>query len=140
MKNVYLIDGTVHSFSRVIAKEYGVNAAIVLGYIGDKIQRSKHFYEGRQWYYETLDSLAERYPYLGRTAIHEAIQRLTSNNGPLVVGNYNKKCYDRTKWYAFRNVQTAQLLKKKPLYFKVLYASMYGTLKYSGFFLRSWAV
>ena len=116
----------VHSFSRDLAALYGVNGAILLNYIGYKIQRSKHLHDGKNWYYDTIDSLAQRYPYLGRTAIHQAIQRLTNNNGPLIKGNFNKRSGDRTVWYALRDARTALQLQTEPLYFKLADATAYG--------------
>ena len=126
MKEIILYSNHTHSFSRTFAAKYGVNAALVLGYIGFRIGLSKNERAGKSWYYDTLDTIAQHYPYLGRSAIYDAIQRLTQTDGPLIVGNYNKRKGDRTNWYAFRDEDAAQLLKKKPLYFKVGDAELYG--------------
>lgn len=66
------------------------------------------------------------YPYLSRSAIYEAIKLLTQKNGPLITGNYNKRRGDKTNWYAFRNEDTANLIKKKLVYFKVEDACLYS--------------
>src|ERR1017187_3118675 len=126
MKDNILYSNHIHSFSRKIAAKYGVNAALVLGYIGFRISLSRNEREGRLWFYDTLDTIAQHYPYLGRSAIYEAIHRLTHNNGPLMVGNFNKRKGDKTNWYSFRFESTAELLKKKPLYFRVEDAALYG--------------
>jgi DNA-binding transcriptional regulator YhcF (GntR family) len=118
-----------HSISRNLAAKYGVNAAIVLAYIGYRIENSKNERDGRRWYYDTLDNIAKHYPYIGRSAIYAAIKRLTSKNGPLITGNYNKKAYDRTTWYAFKDTNAAQYLKSKPLYFKVIDAVAFGIVE-----------
>jgi hypothetical protein len=97
-----------------------------LGYIGFRIGVSKNERDGTYWFYDTLDEIAKHYPYLRRSAIYEAIRRLTAKDGLLVVGHFNKRKGDRTNWYAFRNESTADLLKKKPLYFKVEDAAIYG--------------
>jgi hypothetical protein len=123
MHNEYYV---THSFSRNIAAKYGVNAAIVLAYIGYRIENSKNERDGKRWYYDTLDNLAKHYPYIGRTALFEAIKRLTGKNGPLIVGHFNKRKGDRTNWYAFRDESTAQLLEAKPLYFSVIDAVEHG--------------
>jgi hypothetical protein len=120
---------SMHSFSRIIAERYGVNAAIVLAYLGHKIKRSHQMHDGRQWYFDTLDNLHKVYPYMSRTTVFEAIKRLTGKNGPLIAGNYNKKGYDRTKWYAFRNEGTSDSLTEKPLYYLVEDAVNYGVTK-----------
>lgn len=109
----------IHSFSRTIAAKYGVNAALVLAYIGFRLSVSKIERDGRFWFYDSLDEIAKHYPYLGRSAIYEAIKLLSAKNGPLVVGHYNKRRGDRTNWYAFKLESMADLIKKKPVYFKV---------------------
>ena len=126
MKHNLFNEGQVHSFSRKIAKLYGVNAAIVLGYIGNRIENSRNERDGRLWFYDSFDALTEHYPYLCRSAIYEAIKCLTNKNGPLVVGHYNQRKGDRTNWYAFRNESTAKLLNTKLLYFRVIDAECYG--------------
>jgi hypothetical protein len=126
MKELIVYSNVIHSFSRPIAKKYGVNAALVLGYIGFRMGLSNNERDGKYWLYDTLDTIAEHYPYLGRSAIYEAIKRLTAKNGPLIVGHYNKRKGDRTNWYAFRDEDTETLLKKKPLYFKVDQATFHG--------------
>jgi hypothetical protein len=126
MKEIILYSNHIHSFCRTVAAKYGVNAALVLGYVGFRISLSKNERDGKSWYYDTLDTIAQHYPYLGRSSMYEAIQRLTEKNGPLMVGHFNKRKGDKTNWYAFRNEDTAQLLKKKLLYFKVGDAELYG--------------
>jgi hypothetical protein len=116
----------IHSFSRKLAKEHGDTEALLLSYIGYKISRSKQRYDNRTWFFETLDELAQRYPYLSRSAIHNALTKLSSSTGPLITGNYNKKGYDRTKWYAFRDNQTQRHLQAEPVYFRVIDAEKYG--------------
>ena len=116
----------VHSFSYPIAKKYGVNAAIVLGYLGRKIAKSAHLHDSRHWYYTTYRELAENYPYLGLTAVYEAVQRLVADSGPLLHGNYNRWKQDKTCWYAFREEHYRNQLDAEPRYFKVSDASAYG--------------
>ena len=95
--------GDFHSFSVDVAKEVGVNAAIILGAIkwwcAKNKANDKHFYDGRYWTYNSIKAWQELYPYLGKSAIEGALKKLESN-GLIVVGNYNKNPYDRTKWYA----------------------------------------
>jgi len=126
MQKIIVYSNHTHSFSRPVAAKYGVNAALVLGYIAFRISVSKNERDGKFWYYDTLDTIGQHYPYLSRSAVYEAIQRLTLNNGPLITGNFNKRKKDRTTWYAFRDEDTANDLKKKLLYFKVQDAVNYG--------------
>ena len=91
----------IHSFSRTIAKEHGEKAAVLLQYLAHHISKSKHVHGGKKWFYKTLDDLAEVFPYLKRSTIHDILQKLSQENGPLLIGDYNKKGYDRTNWFAF---------------------------------------
>ena len=110
----------VHSFSRTIAQEHGEKAAVILQYLAHHVSKSKHVHDGKKWFYKTLDDLAEVFPYLKRSTIHDILQKLSKANGPLLIGDYNKKGYDRTNWFAFRddNVRK-QAQSSKPVYFQV---------------------
>lgn len=123
-------EGTItHSFSRNVANIYGVNAAILLAYISYRIERSTNIKDGKRWYFDSFDALAEHYPYLSKTTIYNAVQHLTSTDGPLITGNFNKWKQDKTTWYAFRNERTIQQMQAEPLYFKVPDAVAYGVVE-----------
>lgn len=93
----------MHSFSVDVAKEVGVNAAILLQSIKWWCQKNRanerHYYDGLWWTYNSTKALEELYPYLGKSAINSAIKKL-EDRGYIKVGNYNKSAYDRTRWYA----------------------------------------
>jgi DNA-binding MarR family transcriptional regulator len=74
-------------------------------------------------------ALFDQREYLTRSSIHAALARLSASNGPLVVGNYNKRGYDRTNWYAFRDNQTQRYLQVEPVYFRVEDAEKYGVVE-----------
>jgi len=118
----------IHSFSRKLAREHSDTEALLLSYFGYRIAHSQHKHDGRTWHYETLDELAQRYPYLGRTAIYNAMSKLSASTGPLISGNYNKMGFDRTKWYAFRDNQTQRILQAEPVYFRVDDAEKHGVI------------
>ena len=99
-----------------------------MGYIGNRIANSKQTHNGQKWYFDTLDELAKRYPYLSRSVIHETLRKLAVKTGPLITGNFNKNSYDRTTWYAFRDDQIQRHLAAEPLYFRVNEAEMHGVL------------
>lgn len=93
----------MHSFSVEVAKEVGVNAAILLQGIKwwcDKNRANdKHFHDGLYWTYNSTRAWTELYPYLSKSAINTAIKKL-EDMGYILTGNYNKSSYDRTKWFA----------------------------------------
>ena len=117
----------VHSFSRTIAQEHGEKAAVLLQYLAHHVSKSKHVHGGRKWFYKTLDDLAVVFPYLKRSTIHAILQKLSKENGPLMIGDFNKKGYDRTSWFAFRDDNCGkQAQSSKPVYFRVEDAVKYG--------------
>lgn len=91
-----------HSFDIDIAKEYGVNCAILLKYIWFWIEKNKangkHEYEGKFWTYNSVKAFEELFPYMSGKAIRTALQKL-EDDGLIETGQFNEKSYDRTKWY-----------------------------------------
>lgn len=96
--------GISHSFDVDIAKMYGVNAAILLKYVGHWIDKNKangkHFYDGKYWTYNSVKAFKDLFPYMSEKVIRNTLQKL-EDEGVIVTGNYNKVAYDRTTWYAF---------------------------------------
>lgn len=92
-----------HIFDVEIAKEYGVNAAILLQNLGYWIMRNKanetNYYDGKYWTYNSRKAWSELFPYMSERQIDTAFKKLI-DNGLVVTGNYNKLKYDRTLWYA----------------------------------------
>lgn len=92
-----------HSFNVDVAKEVGVNAAILLQSIKwwcdkNRANRRNH-HDGLWWTYNSIKAWQELYPYLGKSAISSALKRL-EERGYIRTGNYNKSAYDHTIWYA----------------------------------------
>jgi hypothetical protein len=92
-----------HIFDVEIAKEYGVNAAILLQNLGYWIMRNKanetNYYDGKYWTYNSRKAWSELFPYMSERQIDTAFKKLI-DNGLVITGNYNKLKYDRTLWYA----------------------------------------
>lgn len=93
----------LHMFDPQIAKEYGVNAAIILQNLAYWIEHNRanetNFHDGRYWTYNSVKAFAELFPYLTDKQIRGALKKL-EEGGMILVGNYNKSAYDRTRWYA----------------------------------------
>ena len=93
----------MHNFHTQFAMLYGVNAAILLSnicyWIEKNIKNNKHFYNGRYWTYNSVQAFFECFPYLTKGQINTALKNLRKV-GALLIGNYNKKKYDRTTWYS----------------------------------------
>lgn len=95
-----------HTFDVLVAKEYGINEAIIIRnfqfWIIKNKANKKHFYEGRTWSYNSITAFTEIFPYLTIDQVRYAIDKLVKKE-VLLKGNFNEKQYDRTLWYAFVN-------------------------------------
>lgn len=107
-----------HAFSTEMAQEYGVDCAIVINHfqfwINKNIRAKRNFHEGRTWSYETLEEIAENFPYWTVEEVREILDRLCAGKSRrskgekqfepvLKRGNFNKSKFDRTCWYSFHN-------------------------------------
>lgn len=92
-----------HIFDVEIAKEYGVNAAIILENINFWIQKNEanevNFFDGNYWTYNSGKAMEALFPYLTSKQIRTAVDTLVKA-GLVVVGNYNENPMNHTKWYA----------------------------------------
>ena len=104
-----------HFFDVDLAKEYGVNCAILLANFEYWINKNKanetNFYDGRYWTFNSKKAFAELFPYLGEKQIRSALDKLI-NEGLIMTGNYNASAYDRTLWYAFTEKGESICLKR----------------------------
>lgn len=91
-----------HYFNTEIAKEVGVNAAVILENIAHWVLRNKandkNFYDGHYWTYNSNAAMAELFPYMNARQVRTSLD-LLRKNGMVLTGNYNKSSYDRTLWY-----------------------------------------
>lgn len=94
----------VYNFDVDVAKEYGVDEAIMIAnlqfWIAKNKANKKHEYDGRTWTYNSVSAFSELFPFWTPKQIRRIIDKL-KNNGVIMVGNYNSVAYDRTLWYAF---------------------------------------
>lgn len=92
-----------HSFDPEIAKQVGVNAAVIyqniLWWAERNAANNKHNHEGLWWTYNSVSAFAELFPYLTSKQIRTSLDRL-EKQGLILSGSFNKSAYDRTKWYA----------------------------------------
>lgn len=92
-----------HFFDIDIAKEYGLNSAIILENIKFWIAKNEaneiNFHDGYYWTYNSVKAFEKLFPYMSSRQIANALKKL-EDKGIIVTGNYNASAYDRTKWYA----------------------------------------
>lgn len=76
-----------------------VHEAIILQQVQYWLSRSNFIFNGRKWVYNTLDEWHEQFPWITKKSVGDKFRAL-EKKGILIVGNFNKLKYDRTKWYS----------------------------------------
>ena len=93
---------TCHVFNIEDAESHGVDAAIILYNLKFWLDHNKangtHINDGYVWSYNSAKAMADLFPYWSSNKIQKLMKKL-ENDGVVIVGNYNKMGYDKTKWY-----------------------------------------
>lgn len=93
----------LHYFNTAVAKEVGVNAAVVFEnlsfWIHQNAKHGRNFKDNKYWTYTTQADLAKQLDYLSVKQVRTAIDKLTQH-GFIEIGIYNKMKIDKTHWYA----------------------------------------
>lgn len=95
---------TMHHFDIEDAIKYGVEKATLLANIKFWLNHNKNKdlsavkHDGYYWMYNTAKDMSNVLPYFTQSKIQRLLKQL-EDDGVLIVGNYNKVKYDRTKWY-----------------------------------------
>lgn len=58
-----------------------------------------HTHDGRRWSFGTVSDWSKRLPELNENQIRRAL-RLLEKEGLVIIGNYNRSAWDKTKWYS----------------------------------------
>lgn len=93
-----------HHFDVEDAMKYGVEKAVVLSNIRFWLNNNKNKdlsavkHDGYYWMYNTAKDMSNVLPYFTQSKVQRLLKQL-EDDGVLIVGNYNKVKYDRTKWY-----------------------------------------
>ena len=94
----------MHHFNVEDAMKYGVEKAVVLSNIRFWLNSNKNKdlsavkHDGYYWMYNTAKDMSNVLPYFTQSKVQRLLKQL-EDEGVLIVGNYNKFKYDRTKWY-----------------------------------------
>ncbi|HEB2195865.1 TPA: DnaD domain protein, partial [Staphylococcus aureus] len=67
---------------------------------------SKHKYDGKTWIFNSYPEWQKQFPFWSLITIKRTIYSLEKQN-LLLIGNYNKAKFDKTKWYTI-NYQTIE--------------------------------
>lgn len=82
-----------------LANKLGVNEAIILQQFHYWVQKSNKIHDEKKWIYNTYDGWHEQFTFLSIATIRRTITHL-ENLGILITANYNRKGFDKTKWYS----------------------------------------
>lgn len=92
-----------HMFNVQDAIDHGIEkAAIIYNFcfwLDHNRANNKNLHDGYYWTYNTAEALAELMPYISSSKMARLLREL-HKDGIILVANYNKKGYDRTKWYS----------------------------------------
>lgn len=114
-----------HAFSRVVAQEYGITAALVLKYLAYRIGKSRVVFNDRQWHCQSVANIRTHYPYLSPSAIHAALQKVP-DNVLLRRSVKNRWTSARSTSYTFADPNLTNRLNADLLYFSSDHAVQYG--------------
>ncbi|ATP35089.1 conserved phage C-terminal domain-containing protein [Ligilactobacillus salivarius] len=81
-----------------LAKLLGINEAIILQQIHYWLERSNNIHDGYRWVYNSIKDWNEQFKWLSEPTLKRKFKSL-EDQGLLITGNYNKKRFDKTKWY-----------------------------------------
>lgn len=92
-----------HSFNIEIAKDVGINSAVLLNQIYWWVKKNevdeRNFYDGKYWTYNSKKGFCKYFPYFSERQIEYALKKLI-DEGYVITGNYNTSPYDRKLWYS----------------------------------------
>ena len=91
-----------HSFDPDIAKEYGVNEAVILQriafWVDTNEKNERNFYDGRYWTYNSAKAFKEQFPYMSVRTIQRVLKNLI-DEGLILSGKFNNDSRNRTNYY-----------------------------------------
>lgn len=81
-----------------LAKEIGLNEAIMLQQMHYWLLKSANEFTGVKWFYKTLEEWQTEFPFWSAMTIRRTLGSLEKQR-IIKIGNFNKKKFDKTKWY-----------------------------------------
>lgn len=93
----------VHLFNVDEAVKYGVEKAVIIYNLRYWLEKNKandtNKHDGYYWTYNSAKAFSELFPYFKERKIARLLTQLEEEN-VILAGHFNKKGYDRTKWYS----------------------------------------
>jgi hypothetical protein len=105
-----------HSFDTEIAKQFGIEEAIILNNIYYWVEKNKannvNLFEGRYWTYNSKRAFAIMFDYMNERQIKYTLNKLLEY-GLIMTGNFNQNPMDRTLWYTLTDLGISIVQKNK---------------------------
>lgn len=95
--------------SPALADEIGLNESIMLLQIEYWISISDHFLDNRRWTYQSVRQMQEKAFVFWSIATVSRTAKSLLDKGLIIEGNYNKKTYDNTRWFALNSKELSKL-------------------------------
>ena len=110
-KNENKFSPTCHVYEIEDAKLFGLIPSILLYnikfWLKVNLEHQKNIYDNRVWTFNSVTNFKKLYPEFTERQIEYALTKLIKQ-GVVIVGNYNKRKYDKTRWYSIiENESTA---------------------------------
>jgi hypothetical protein len=113
MRNKLIIPEEPLLILPTLAKEIGLNEAIVLQQLHYWLQKSNHTYEGKRWIYNSYEAWQKQFPFWSISTIKRTIQNLEKRE--LVLSAIlNKDKMNKTKWYSINYEKIPSLYQNDP--------------------------
>ena len=111
--SMYLFDEQPILTNKALARELGLNEALVLQQINYWIEINKksgnNYHDGKYSTYNSIRAWQEKdFDYLSVDTVKRTFSKL-EKAGYLLVGNYNKDPRDKTKWYTINDNKLEEL-------------------------------
>ncbi len=107
-----------HYFDVDVATKYSVNIAIFLNNLAHwtvvNIANRNNYHDFRYWTYNSRRAFLELFPYWTEDQLRTIISNSIKAN-LVIEGQYNKKAYDKTKWYSLSD-EALILYKINPVF------------------------
>lgn len=110
---MYLFDEQPILANKTLAREIGLNEALVLQQINYWIEINKrsgnNYFDGRYWTYNSIRAWHENdFDYMSIDTVKRTFSKL-EKMGYLIIGNFNKDPRDKTKWYSINDEKLEEL-------------------------------
>lgn len=110
-----------HFYYTELATLYGVNEAVILTniifWLRKNIKNDNNYKSGYYWTFNSVTSFSELFPEFTDRQIQYALGKL-EKCGVIVAGKFNKRKYDKTKWYRLGNIIQRYYFGFEPEYYR----------------------